>query len=144
MKLRQFDNLYVRIPNENIIKSQVTTVTRFPIRRMDISVGVAYKEDVAKVIEALKSVADKNQYSLDEPEPLVVFKDFGESSLNFMLGLWFEKTQFLLLKNSIMKDIKVRFDEEGIEIPFPHRTLYAGSATDPFPVKVVGPKDYQS
>ena len=53
-----------------------------------------------------------------------------------MLGLWFEKSQFLLLKNSIMIDIKKRFDTESIEIPFPHRTIYAGSVTDPFPIKV--------
>jgi len=136
VKLRQFDNLYIRIPNETMIKAQVTNVTKFPIRRMDINVGVAYKEDVERVIEILKDIADKNPYSLDEPEPIVAFKNFGESSLDFMLGIWFEKSQFLLLKNSIMIDIKKRFDEAGIEIPFPHRTLYTGSATDPFPLKI--------
>ena len=49
VKLRTFDNLFVRIPNETLIKSEVTTLTRFPIRRIDIMVGVAYKEDLKKV-----------------------------------------------------------------------------------------------
>lgn len=46
----------------------------------------------------------------------------------------------LNLRNSIMKEIKQRFDEEGIEIPFPHRTLYTGSVTDPFPVRIMDEK----
>jgi small-conductance mechanosensitive channel len=136
VKLRTFDNLFVRMPNETLIKAEVTTVTRFPIRRMDINVGVAYKEDVQKVMRVLKEVADANPNSLNEPEPLVLFKDFGASSLDFLLGIWFEKSKFLDLKNSIMREIKERFDAEGIEIAFPHLTVYAGSETPPFPVTV--------
>jgi len=138
VKLRTLDNLFVRMPNETLIKAEVTTVTRFPIRRMDINIGVAYKEDVATVARVLKEVADANPNSLNEPEPLVLFKDFGSSSLDFLLGVWFEKSKFLSLKNSIMREIKERFDQEGIEIAFPHLTVYAGSATPPFPLKVEG------
>lgn len=136
VKLRTLDNLFVRMPNETLIKSEVTTVTRFPIRRMDINVGVAYKEDVKNVIRVLKEVVDANPNSLNEPEPLILFKDFGASSLDFLVGVWFEKTKFLVLKNSIMQEIKERFDQEGIEIAFPHLTVYAGSETGPFPVQV--------
>jgi small-conductance mechanosensitive channel len=136
VKLRTLDNLFVRMPNETLIKAEVTTVTRFPIRRMDINIGVAYKEDVAKVMRVLKEVADANPNSLNEPEPLVLFKDFGASSLDFLFGVWFEKSKFLDLKNSIMRDIKARFDAEGIEIAFPHLTVYAGTETPPFPVKI--------
>lgn len=136
VKLRTLDNLFVRMPNETLIKAEVTTVTRFPIRRMDINIGVAYKENVANVVRVLKEVADANPNSLTEPEPLVLFKDFGASSLEFLLGVWFEKSKFLDLKNSIMREIKERFDQEGIEIAFPHLTVYAGSETPPFPVKV--------
>jgi small-conductance mechanosensitive channel len=49
IKLRTFDNTYVRIPNETIIKTQVSTLTKFPIRRVDLQLGVAYKEDIARV-----------------------------------------------------------------------------------------------
>lgn len=124
VKLRQFDNHFVRIPNETMIKAQVTNVTRFPIRRVDIDVGTAYASDVEKVIRVLRGVADANPFSLDEPNPIVVFKGFGDSSLNFMLGAWCEKTQFLDLKNSLTRDIKVAFDREGIEIPFPQRVVH--------------------
>lgn len=136
VKLRTFDNQLVRIPNETLIKNQVNTITRFPIRRLDIELGVAYKEDVAKVRNVLSDIAANNPYCLDEPEPLIVFKNFGDSALEFLFAIWCVKTDFLKLRNTIMQKIKERFDAEGIEIPFPHRTLYTGSVTSPFPVTI--------
>jgi len=73
---------------------------------------------------------------MDEPEPLILFKDFGDSALLFSFGVWFQKDNYVLLRNSLLKDIKHRFDHEGIEIPFPQRTLYVGEACKPFSVKV--------
>lgn len=137
VKLRTFDNLFVRIPNESLIKSEVTTLTRFPIRRIDIALGVAYKEDLKKVRTVLDQVAEKNPLCLEEPKPLYIFQGFGESSLNLQFSVWTKRENFLELKNSIQEEIKEAFDAQGIEIPFPHRTLYTGSVTAPFPVKVV-------
>ncbi|WP_429885783.1 mechanosensitive ion channel family protein [Geoalkalibacter halelectricus] len=137
VKLRTFDNLYVRIPNETLIKTEVTTLTRFPIRRFDLQVGVAYKEDIERVRKVLMEVADKNPLCLDEPKPLFIFNGFGDSSLNIQFSVWAKRENFLELRNSMQLSIKRAFDEAGIEIPFPHRTLYAGSVTEPFPVRVV-------
>ncbi len=137
VKLRTFDNRFVRIPNESLVKGTFINITRFPIRRMDIDIGVAYKEDVDHVVRVLTEIADQNPYALDEPAPLILFKGFGDSALEFLLGVWFEKTDVLTLRNSIMKEIKSRFDREGIEIPFPHRTLYVGADSAPFPVRMV-------
>jgi small-conductance mechanosensitive channel len=137
VKLRTFDNLFVRIPNETIIKTQVTTLTKFPIRRVDVQVGVAYKEDVTRVTDVLMDIADKNPLCLNEPKPIIIFKGFGDSALEFQFSVWAVRTNYLDLLNSIKRDIKAAFDEQGIEIPFPHRTLYTGTVTDPFPVRVV-------
>lgn len=139
VKLRTFDNKFVRIPNENIIKNQVTTITRFPIRRVDLEIGIAYKENVARVREVLLEVAHANPQSLIEPEPVVLFIGFGDSSVNLRLAVWATKENWLKLKNTLPEQIKERFDADGIEIPFPHRTLYSGSATEPFPVRAVSP-----
>jgi small-conductance mechanosensitive channel len=135
VKIRTLDNLFVRLPNESLIKGEITNITYYPIRRMDINIQVAYKEDVQRVMNILKEIADENPNALTEPEPLILFKDFGTSSIDLLLGLWFEKSKFLQLKNSIMLQIKERFDKEGIEIPFPHITLYTGSETKPFPTQ---------
>jgi small-conductance mechanosensitive channel len=137
VKLRTFDNKYVRIPNETIIKSELTNITRFPIRRVDIPVGVAYKENIGKVREILIDIAKKEPLCLNEPEPLVVVTGFGNSSIDLLLLVWAVKTDWLKVKNAITEEIKNRFDRENIEIPFPHVSLYTGSATTPFPIEIV-------
>ncbi len=128
VKIRTFDNLFIRIPNEKILSSEVTNITRFPIRRMDINLQVAYREDLGRVHEVLTDIARANRYSLDEPEPLVMFTEFRESGIEVLFALWFAKADFLNLKNSIMKEITERFRAEGIEIPFPHRVLVQSAA----------------
>jgi len=82
-------------------------------------------------------IADRNPLCLDEPAPRFVFQNFGDSALEFLFAVWFEKSDLLVLKTSLMEQIKKRFDEEGIEIPFPHRSLYTGSVTEPFPIRLV-------
>lgn len=136
VKLRTFDNLYVRIPNEQLIKSEVTTLTRFPIRRFDLKIRVARKEDIGRVREVLMAVADRNPLCLDEPRPLFIFTGFGESSLDIQFSAWAKRENYLDLRNSLQEEVKRAFDEAGIEIPFPHRALYAGEETRPFPVVV--------
>jgi small-conductance mechanosensitive channel len=137
IKLRTYDNRYVRIPNETIIKSQVTNMTRFPIRRLDVKLSVAYKEDVKKVRKLLLEVAYQNPLCLQEPAPLVIFSGFGDSSIDLLFAVWTNRENFLDLKNSIQEDVKEKFDEVGVEIPFPHLSLYSGLASEPFAVKVV-------
>ncbi|MFO8098304.1 MAG: mechanosensitive ion channel family protein [Salinibacter sp.] len=136
VKLRTFDNLFVRIPNETMIKSEVTNLRRFPIRRVDLQVSVAYTEDLREVRDVLLEVADRNPLCLEEPAPSVLFDGFLDSSMNYQFRVWASADNFLELRNSIPAEIKEAFEEHGIEIPFPHRTLYAGSETDPFPVRV--------
>ena len=138
VKLRTFDNRFVRIPNENLIKTEFVNLTRFPIRRVDITVGVAYKEEVAKVKKILFEVARIHPGALMEPGPQFYFQDYGSSSLDFLFGVWVPTKNFFEVRNELREMIKTRFDEEGIEIPFPHRTLYTGAVTDPFPIRIVG------
>ncbi len=124
VKLRTFDNQYVRMPSQQILNSTLTNITRFPIRRMDINIGVSYRADLGRVHEVLSDIAERNPLCLEEPAPLFIINRFGDSAVEILFGVWFEKNDFLGLKNSIMIEIKERFDLEGIEIPYPHRTVY--------------------
>lgn len=124
IKIQTFDNRYIRVPNETLIKTNLINVTRFPIRRLDVWVSVAYPSDLERVRSILLEVSAKNPYALDNPEPLIVLDKFDTSGINILLGLWFEKTQYLNLKNSIMIDIHTRFAQEGIEIPYPKLDVY--------------------
>lgn len=134
VKLRTFDNLFVRIPNESMIKTQVTTLTKFPIRRADLPIGIAYKEDIEQVQKILADVATQNILCLDEPAPLFILLGFGTSSVNIQFSVWAKRENFLALKNTMYQEVKKAFDERGIEIPYPHISLYKGEATQPIPI----------
>lgn len=140
VKIRTFDNRMVRIPNESLVKAQFINNTFFPVRRLDIPVGVAYREDIGRVRQVLLGVARDNPNVLMEPEPLVIFQGYGASSIDFTLAVWARKDAFLAVRNSITEDVKERLDAEGIEIPFPHISVYTGSETEPFPVRIHGEK----
>ena len=136
VKLRTLNNQYLRITNETIIKNELTNITRYPIRRIDIDISVAYKEDLEKTRDVLLDTAKNNPFCLDEPPPLFFIKNFGSSGIEILYGVWCVKTDFLSLKNSILIDVKKRFNEENIEIPFPHLSIYTGEATKSFPVSI--------
>ncbi len=141
IKIRTFDNLFIRLPNEKVLNTEVVNITRFPIRRMDLIVRVAYKEDIGRVRTLLAEVARSDAHALREPEPLVLFQNFTDLGMEFLLGVWFLKTDFAVLKNSLAQAIKERFDAEGVELPVPHRALYAGAGTAPLPIRIVGGED---
>ena len=137
VKLRTFDNVLVRLPNETLLKSEITNVTRYPVRRLDLTIGVAYKEDVRRVGEILNRVAEENPYCLDEPKPAFWFLAYGDSSVQLRFTVWFAQENFWEANSRIQQEIYEALTREGVEIPFPHRTLYPGSVTEPFPIRVV-------
>lgn len=141
VKLRTFDNLFVRIPNETLIKSEIVNLTRFPIRRLDLKIGVAYREDISEVRRVLVEVADAFPLCLDQPRPILIFLGFGNSSLDLQLSVWTRREKYLEVLNELPEKIKDAFDDHDIEIPFPHVSVYTGSETRPFPVQLLDERD---
>ena len=136
VKLRTFDNLFVRVPNESLMKSRVTTMTRFPIRRYDLQVGIAYGEDIRRARDVLLEVAKDFHLCLDDPPPLIILQGFGDSSIDIQFSVWAARENYLDVRNGIHERVKEAFDRAGVEIPFPHLSLYAGSRTNPLPVTI--------
>lgn len=140
VKLRTADNLYVRIPNETLIKTRVINRSRFPIRRIDLVLGIAYAEDVEKVRDLLLELAQQNTVCLEEPKPFVLVTGFGASSVDLQFSFWVPREEFLDGRGSMMIAVKKALDEHGIEIPFPHTSVYAGSHSEPFRVQLMAPE----
>lgn len=136
VKLRSLDNLYIRVPNETLIKTRVTNFTRFPVRRLDLAIGVAYGEDLDRVQRVLLALVDDNPDCMEEPEPFVYLLEFGASSVDLQLSFWVRATDIRQVRSDVMFGVKKAFDREGIEIPFPHTTLYAGQHSAPIPVSI--------
>lgn len=130
VKIHGFDNRYIRIPNEVIIKTEVTNITRFPIRRLDLELRVAYKEDIRRVKELLMDTVQAIPECLDHPEPIFLMQNFSDRGVEFLFGVWIDKSDYIALKTQVMLDIKEAFDREGIEIPYPHMQISPGPPVD--------------
>lgn len=124
VKLRTLDNLYVRIPNETMLKSEVTNIGRFPIRRYELNVGVDYATDLDLARKVLLDVAHDEPLALEDPAPNVFFSAFADSSMNLRLLVWTAKDNYFTLINRIPEKVKRAFDAADITIPFPQRTLH--------------------
>lgn len=127
VKVRTFDNKLIRLPNETLIKTELTNVTGFPIRRHDMTLNFSLDEDPERIAKLLKEIAADNPFALDEPEPIILFTEFGEYSQRFLFAVWFAKADFLKLRQTLMPELKKRLTTEGIKIAQPTRVLIAGS-----------------
>lgn len=123
VKLKTYDNRYVRIPNETMIKTGVINLTRFPIRRAQTMLRVAYKEDIGTVLEILKDIAENMPGAHKERAPLILIDSLAESSVNISFGIWTETSNVFNMKTQMILAVKQRFEEEGIEIPLPKLEL---------------------
>lgn len=126
-RIRTFDNRYLRLPNSMVANAKIVNLSRYEIRRLDIPVGIAYKENISKAIEVLEIVIKSNEQILLEPDPLINITGFGDSSIDFEIRVWIQRSALFTVRSELIKSIKEAFDEAGIEIPFPHRTLYIAS-----------------
>ncbi|AAL80536.1 mechanosensitive ion channel family protein [Pyrococcus furiosus DSM 3638] len=120
-RIRTWDGLLVRIPNEKLFNSDIKNLMKYPARRVDIVVGIAYKEDAQKAIEVIKRVLDEMPYVLAEPEPMVFVDNLGDSSVNIAVRAWAPTQKWFDVRTQIVQKIKEALDREGIEIPFPQR-----------------------
>lgn len=123
-KIRTFDNLYWRMPNEKLHKSDIFTITKYEVRRMDVAASVSYGDDIQRARDVLLETAEANPKILAQPEPVTLVDSMGESGINLTLRYWFERNDFLEVKSEITQQIKVALEEAGCTIPFPHRTIY--------------------
>lgn len=119
VKLRTIDNLYVRIPNEAIIKSDLTNKTRFPIRRLDLLIPVPKEIPVSRIEQVLMSIAEASDGCLDEPEPRILFEKIEDSYLIFKFCTWTQTEGYIQYSSDMMGLVKTRFDQEGICFPYP-------------------------
>ncbi|MGB9428291.1 MAG: mechanosensitive ion channel family protein [Gammaproteobacteria bacterium] len=137
VKLRTFDNLLVRLPNETLVKSEIANLSRFPIRRIDLKISVGQKEDIGRVRNVLMEVADNNPMALIEPRPEVRFSEFGDSAFNLLFCVWTRRENYRATRNALAEDIIGAFRRHAIELPYPYRALTTGSLSEPFPIRVV-------
>jgi small-conductance mechanosensitive channel len=134
--VRTNDNVVIIVPNSEFIESRVTNWTANDRRvRIPVALGVSYGSDPAQVREVLLDVARKHPDVLREPAPDVVFRGFGDSSLDFELRVWTVKQVQTpqVMRSELYFSIFDTFRQHDIEIPFPQRDLHLRSSEIPLP-----------
>ena len=112
------DNRLIVIPNGTLIDSSIVNVTATGKRRLELSVGIGYKSDLKKAKEVLIRLGE-NDHARDPENPVNVFvSELAESSVNLGLHVWVSSSEYWNAKWRLTENIKMAFDEEGIEIPF--------------------------
>ncbi len=128
--IQTFDRAEIVVPNSDLIASQVVNWTLGDRHvRLVIPVGVAYGSDVETVMRVLMEVANQNPQVLKDPQPMVLFLNFGESCLDFQLRVWIpDFNDRRIIQSEIIVEIDRRFRAEGVEIPFPQRDIHLRNA----------------
>ncbi len=124
------DNISVIVPNSNFISEPVTNWSHGDLKvRLNLAVGVAYGTDPSRVRDLLMAVAHAHPNVLREPAPMVFFIGFGESSLDFELGVWTTEmaNNPKRFRSELYFEIERTLRENGVEIPFPQRDLHIRS-----------------
>lgn len=125
-KLKTPDNKLVRIPNEEMIKSEITNLSYFSTRRLDILVAVAYESDISKVKSILMSIAEKCEQVLKEPLPNITINNFANAGVEFKFMVWVNTTEVSKTRNVLQEAIKHGFDSAGIESPATQYSVQRG------------------
>ena len=117
-KLVTPDNQVVIMPNSMVVSAPVTNVNVNPTRRMDLIFSVSYTSDLQKAKTILEEVFASDEYVLQEPKPLVGVDVLNASSVDFMVRFWVKTGENINAKLKLLQKVKIRFDAEGIEIPY--------------------------
>ncbi|MDF2447026.1 MAG: MscS Mechanosensitive ion channel [Moraxellaceae bacterium] len=130
VKLCTADNLFVRIPNEQIIRSEVVNYTRFPIRRLSLSFTVAWREDVARVRALLLKVVAEHPACLDEPGAQVIMQGLADEAVTLQLLVWTRRQNALVLRDQLQESIRTAFADSGVGLP-PRLPLQSAAGRPP-------------
>ena len=119
-----FDNKQILIPNGILTDSSIVNYSSKEIRRVDITFSVSYEEDVIRVKNVLINILKNNELVLEEPEFFVGISMHGDSAINFIVKAWCKTEDYWTIYYDLLETVKIKFDEEGISIPYPQVDLH--------------------
>ena len=130
-EIKTRNGLCLIVPNKIIWESPITNFSRNPTRRFDITVGISYGDDVNGATDLLMGLLTGDERILDDPEPLAVVEELGDSAVIINLRAWTRAEDFWAAVWDLKKAIKVEFEVAGYSIPFPQRDIHIVSGDLP-------------
>ncbi len=123
-KLKTFGNQVAIIPNGQLSNNNIINYNEEPLRRDKIDVGIGYGSNIKKAKDILLEICTQNEKILTEPLPEVYVGELGDSSVNLTLRFWAKNEDFWAAHFYVIEELKQRFDDSEIEIPFPQRVIH--------------------
>jgi small conductance mechanosensitive channel len=121
-KLKDFDGMFVAVPNSKIWADTIVNYTCNPHRRLVLDAGISYDDDIDRAREVLKQMVESDARILREPDPpQVLVSNYGDSSVNLQIRAWTRNDEFWPVHFDMTRAIKYALDEARITIPYPHR-----------------------
>lgn len=128
VKLRTFDNLFVRVPNETLIKSEIVNLSRNPIRRIDVELRLHYGEDLDQVRTILRELAEEDPDVLEEPEPVFWVDKLGDSAIHVRFLVWASNRQgFFDVRSRVFELVARALQEHEIAVGYPRVDVEGGN-----------------
>jgi len=118
------DNQTLVVPNTKIWGDVIKNVTAQGVRRVDMVFGISYSDDIPHAEEVLMAILKEHDKVLKDPEPVVKLHTLGESSVDFIVRPWVNTADYWDVYWAVTREVKMRFDREGIAIPFPQRDVH--------------------
>jgi len=122
--LLTLDNQLFVVPNSKIWGDVIKNVTAQDIRRVDMVFGISYSDDIPKAELILEDILRSHDKVLETPEPIVRLHTLGESSVDFVVRPWVKVEDYWEVYWDVTRTVKLRFDAEGVSIPFPQRDVH--------------------
>ncbi len=122
--LKTGDNKQIIVPNGQIMSSIITNYSANDTRRVDMTIGVSYDDDLDKVRRTLQELVDADDRILKDPECLIAVSELADSSVNFVVRSWVNTADYSGVMFGLTEAIKKRFDKEGISFPFPQQDVH--------------------
>ena len=123
-RLKTPDNKVITIPNGNVFSSTMTNFSEQPTRRADMVFGIGYGSDLLKAKQILEEMCAADERILADPAPRIAVGELADSSVNIICRPWVNAADLWPLIWDMNEKVKLRFDEEGIEIPFPQVSVH--------------------
>ncbi|MDS0259280.1 mechanosensitive ion channel family protein [Haloarcula sp. S1CR25-12] len=128
-RVRTFDNELLTVPNSNLTDDVIKNPVAKDQLRLKFLFGIGYDDDIDKATDIIMSEADAHEGILGDPGPSVRLTELGDSSVGLQSRIWIDnpsRADFVKTRAEYVKAVKERFDEEGIDIPYPNRTISGG------------------
>ena len=128
--LLTIDNKVALIPNGTLSNNSLINYSAKENRRVDLIFNVSYENNVIHVRNVLKEIIDKHPLISHDPEPFIGIVEHAQNSVNFGVRVWCNKDNYWTIYYDLLEQVKVRFDEENITIPYPQMDLHVNDKTE--------------